>query len=207
MIQGSDEWKQARCGLVTASRISDIIATTKSGYSTSRANYRAQLVAERLTGIVAESYTNGAMQWGTDTEPLARAAYEAETGNMVREIGFVPHPGIKLSGASPDGLIDDDGLIEIKCPITATHIDYLLADKVPDKYIPQMAWQLICTQRKWCDFVSYDPRMNEELRLFLVRFTPIPSYLEMLENEVSTFLWEVDEMVLKLNNLKSGKQQ
>ena len=133
--QGSAEWFAIRCGKVTASRVADIIATTKSGYSASRANYEAQLICEVLTGKPAESFTNSAMQWGTDTEPLARAQYELKSGNMVDQIGFVVHLTIEQSGASPDGLIGTDGLIEIKCPNTSTHLDTLLNQTVPSKYI------------------------------------------------------------------------
>ena len=139
MNQQTPEWFAQRAGKVTASRVADVMAKVKSGEAAGRANYRAQLVAERLTGTAAESYSNAAMQWGTDTEPYARMAYEAATGNLVLETGFVLHPEIGFSGASPDGLIGNDGLVEIKCPNTATHIDYLLASTVPEKYKPQMA--------------------------------------------------------------------
>ena len=197
-IQGSAEWFAERVGKVTASRISDIIAKTKTGESASRANYRAQLVAERLTGKPAESFTNGAMQWGTDTEPFARAAYEAHKGLFVVETGFVHHPIINPSGASPDGLVDDDGLIEIKCPNTSTHIEYFLAGEPPAKYRPQMAWQCACTGRKWCDFVSFDPRMPENMQLLIARYEPEQEYIEMLETEVIRFIAEVDGLIEQL---------
>lgn len=206
-IQGTPEWFAERCGKVTASRIADIIAKTKSGESASRANYRAQLVAERLTGQVAESYTNGAMARGTETEPLARLAYEARTGVMVEEVGFVPHPTIAMAGASPDGLVDD-GLIEIKCPNTATHINYLLGGVVPEKYKSQMAWQCactgkkwVCTGKKWVDFVSFDDRLGEDLQLFIVRYIPEPEYIAEMEKEVVRFLAEVDDIIKKLEAL------
>ena len=156
--QGTDAWFQARLGKATGSRIADIVAKTKTGYSTSRENYMAQLICERMTGKVAESYSNSAMQWGTETEPLARAAYEVKTGLTVNQIGFVDHPSILMTGASPDGLVGDSGMIEIKCPNTATHIETLLSGKVPTKYLTQMTWQMCCTGRHWTDFVSYDPR-------------------------------------------------
>lgn len=198
-IQGSPEWFAERCGKVTASRISDIIAKTKSGYSTSRANYCAQIVAERLTGTVQESYTNAAMQWGTTTEPEARAAYSFHTDADVEEVGFVPHPYIALSGASPDGLVGIDGLVEIKCPITATHIDTLTGQKVPEKYVTQMMWQMACTGRKWCDFVSYDPRMPEDMRLFVKRIERDDAVVRDLEKEVRAFLAEVDKKLDELH--------
>jgi putative phage-type endonuclease len=200
--QGSQEWLMLRAGKVTASRVSDVIAKTKSGYSASRANYMAQLVAEILTGQPQESYTNAAMQWGTETEPLARSAYEAHKGVFVAQTGFVLHPKIEGAGASPDGLVDN-GLIEIKCPNTATHIDYLLAGDPPSKYQPQMAWQCACTGREWVDFVSFDPRMPDDLRMLVVRYEPEPTYIKQLEEEVSAFIAEVHDTVSRLKNLRN----
>ena len=199
--QGTDEWFAIRCGKVTASRVADVIATTKSGYSASRANYEAQLICEILTGKPAESYSNAAMQWGTETEPLARAHYELKTGNMVNQIGFVEHPMIEQAGASPDGLIGEDGCIEIKCPNTSTHLDTLLSQKVPSKYITQMTWQMVCTGRKWCDFVSYDPRLPENLQLYIERIELDEDYAKKLQNEVVMFLVEVNEKVEKLRKI------
>jgi putative phage-type endonuclease len=199
--QGTDEWFAIRCGKVTASRVADVIATTKSGYSASRANYEAQLICEILTGKPAESYSNAAMQWGTETEPLARAQYELKTGNMVNQIGFVVHPIIEQAGASPDGLIGEDGCIEIKCPNTSTHLDTLLSQKVPSKYITQMTWQMVCTGRKWCDFVSYDPRLPENLQLYIERIELDQDYAKKLQNEVVMFLVEVNEKVEKLRKI------
>ena len=199
--QGTDEWFAIRCGKVTASRVADVIATTKTGYSASRANYEAQLICEILTGKPAESFTNAAMAWGTETEPLARAQYELKTGNMVNQIGFVVHPKIEQAGASPDGLVDNDGLIEIKCPNTSTHLDTLLSQKVPSKYITQMTWQMLCTDRKWCDFVSYDPRLPDNLQLFIQRIELDEDYGKKLESEVKEFLEEVNEKVEKLRKI------
>ncbi len=197
--QGSAEWLQERLGMVTASRLADVLAAIKSGEAAGRANYRAELVAQRLTGNIEQGFTNGAMQWGTDNEPFARSAYELKTGEMVEQVGFVKHPTIAWSGASPDGLIGSDGLVEIKCPNTATHIGYLLAGVAPSKYLPQMAWQIACTGRKWCDFASYDPRMPEELRLFVVRYEPTPERLAELETAVKIFIAEIEETLRKLN--------
>ena len=199
--QGTDEWFAIRCGKVTASRVADVIATTKSGYSASRANYEAQLICEILTSKPAESYSNAAMQWGTETEPLARAQYELKTGNMVNQIGFVTHPMIEQAGASPDGLIGEDGCIEIKCPNTSTHLDTLLSQKVPSKYITQMTWQMVCAGRKWCDFVSYDPRLPENLQIFIERIELDEDYAKKLQNEVVMFLVEVNEKVEKLRKI------
>jgi len=203
IIQRSTEWHQIRSGKVTASRVADIIAKTKTGYSTSRDNYLAQLVCERMTGKPAESYSNSAMQWGTDQEPFARAAYEAAKDVLVDELGFAIHPTIEGAGASPDGLVGEFGLVEIKCPNTATHIDTLLTQTVPTKYITQMQWQMACTQRHWCDFVSFDPRMDEGLQLFIKRVDYDPIYVAQLEKEVINFLMDVEDKIQKLNKLKA----
>ena len=198
MEQQTEEWFSARLGKVTASRVADVIAKTKTGYSASRDNYMAQLICERLTGQKGESFTNAAMTHGTETEPLARSAYENSRSLLVKEVGFINHPRIEMSGASPDGLVADDGLVEIKCPNTATHIDTLLSQKVPTKYITQMQWQMLCCQRKWCDFVSFDNRLPENLQLFIQEVEFDPEYCAMLEKEVSQFLAELDSKVAKL---------
>jgi len=202
MEQRSDEWFAARLGKVTASRVADVIAKTKTGPSASRENYATQLVLERLTNKQAESYTNAAMQWGTDTEPMARQAYELKRGLFVNETGFVDHPTIEMSGASPDGLVGTDGLIEVKCPNSATHMETMLTQKVPAKYIPQMMWQMACTGRNWCDFVSYDPRFPENLQIFIERVTYDPTYVRMLELEITQFLDEVTKKVEILRKFK-----
>lgn len=199
--QCSPEWFAERLGKVTASRISDMMAKTKSGWGASRANYAAQIVAERLTGEATDRYTNAAMQWGIDTEPHARAAYEFLTDASVQDVGFVPHPVIDMSGASPDGLVGDAGLIEIKCPLTAGHIETLLGREVPGKYIQQMQWQMACTGRQWCDFVSFDPRMPEAMRLFVKRLNRDPKMIEELETEVRAFLDEIAVTVARLTSL------
>lgn len=201
MDQRSDEWFAARLGKVTASRVSDVVAKTKSGYSASRANYMAELVCERLTGKQGDSFSNAAMVWGTNTEPMARAAYEALKGVLVEEVGFVPHPIISMAGASPDGLVGDDGLVEIKCPNTATHIETLLGAEIPSKYVNQMQWQMACTGREWCDFVSYDPRMPEDMQLFIKRLERSDDAITELEREIKTFLFELDEKISSLNKM------
>ena len=203
MEQRTDEWFSARIGKVTASRVADVVAKTKSGYSASRDNYMAQLVCERLTGKPAESFSNAAMQWGTETEPLARAAYEAKMDVLVDEVGFIDHPSIVNSGASPDGLVGIDGLIEIKCPNTSTHIDTLLSQTVPKKYADQIFWQMACTNRDWCDFVSYDPRLPADLQLFIKRIPRDDKYIQLLEAEVIEFLTETAHKVAQLLNLKA----
>jgi len=204
MIQGSDEWRRARLGKVTASRVADVIAKTKSGWGASRKNYLAELVAERLTGVPAESYVNAAMQWGTDNEPQARAAYRFFKDADVEEVGFVIHPKIVQSGASPDGLVAADGLVEIKCPGTATHIDTLLNKEIAGKYITQIQWQMACTSRAWTDFVSFDPRMPEHLRLFVKRVARDDRYIADLESMVREFLAELDKTIEALGGEPRG---
>lgn len=200
--QGTPEWFAARLGKVTASRVADVIAKTKTGYSTSRENYLVELALERITGQRQESFTNAAMQWGTDNEPLARAAYEARTGALVEEVGLIIHPHIEQAGASPDGLVDADGLLEIKCPNSATHVQTLRSGKPAGKYVTQMSWQMACTGRQWCDFVSFDPRMPAGLQLFVTRIKRDDKLILELETEVTAFIKEVDAMVEELSNMK-----
>jgi len=201
--QRSEAWFTQRLGKVTASRVSDVIAKTKSGYSASRDNYMADLIVERLTGQKASSFSNAHMEWGTEQEPAARAAYSAYTGELVEEVGFVDHPSVLMSGASPDGVVGE-GLVEIKCPATSTHLDTLLAGTVPSKYVAQMQWQMACTGRKFCDFVSYDPRLPDHLRLFVKRVERDGEYIKMLEGEITLFLAELEEKLNKLQELKRG---
>jgi putative phage-type endonuclease len=201
--QGTDEWFAIRIGKVTASRVADLLAKTKSGYSASRDNYMAQLVCERLTGQKGESFTNAAMQHGTETEPLARLAYEVSQNVLVDQVGFVPHPTIKMAGASPDGLVGDNGLLEIKCPNTATHIETLLSETVPTKYYTQMQFQMACTEREWCDFVSFDNRLPIELQLFVKRVSRDDMYIRLMEAEIVQFIAELDDKINKLMKVKN----
>jgi len=203
IVQGTDEWFAARIGKVTASRVADVIAKTKTGYSSSRDNYMAQLICERLTNQKGESFTNAAMQHGTETEPLARAAYEALKDVLVDEVGFIPHPKILMAGASPDGFIGDNGLLEIKCPNTATHIDTLLSETVPGKYNTQMQFQMACTDREWCDFVSFDNRLPTELQLFVKRVPRDNVFIRLIEGEIVQFIAELDDKINKLMKVKN----
>jgi len=200
-VQGSPEWHAARVGRVTASRASDVVSRIKTGWGASRANYLAELIAERLTGAAAEGYTNAAMQWGTDKEPEARTVYEFLCDEPVVLVGFVEHPTIAAAGCSPDGLVGDGGMLEIKCPSTSTHIDTLLGEAVPSKYITQMQFQMACTGRKWCDFVSYDPRLPESMRLFVKRVHRDDAAIATLNAEVTTFLAELDSKIAALTKL------
>lgn len=199
--QRSAEWHQMRLGRVTASRVADVIAKTKTGYAATRANYAAQLVTERLTGQPTETFMNAAMQWGVDMEPEARTAYEYYRAEEVEQVAFVNHPSIADAGASPDGLVGPDGLVEIKCPTTATHIDTLLGKTVPGKYVTQIQWQLACTGRKYCDFVSFDPRLPESMRFFCVRVHRDDAMIADLEREVIAFLNEVRAKVDELRRI------
>ncbi|MEO8718356.1 MAG: lambda exonuclease family protein [Burkholderiales bacterium] len=203
--QGTPEWLAARAGKVTASRIDDVMAKIKTGEAAARRDYRAQLVAEILTGRPQEDgYVNAEMQWGIDTEPFARGAYEVAKSVLVDQVGLVLHPRIERAAASPDGVVDDAGLVEIKCPKTATHLQYLLAGEVPARYRGQMLWQMACAERAWCDFVSFDPRLSPELQLFVVRFERDEARIKAMEAEVLAFLAEVDAMLERLGALKAG---
>lgn len=202
IIQGSAEWLAARCGLVTASRIADVVAKdrTGKGWGVSRANYAAQLICERLTGVVAESYTSAAMNWGTEQEPAARAAYQFEVNKRVTTIGFVLHPTIGQTGASPDGLVGDDGLVQFKCPESKTHIETLMGANISGGYQKQMLWEMACTGRQWCDFVSFDPRLPESMKLCIKRFPRDDAAIAALEADVIDFL---NELRLTVHHLKA----
>jgi putative phage-type endonuclease len=201
IIQRSPEWFAARCGSLGASQLADALAKTKSGWGASRANLRAKLVVERLTGQQEESFTSAAMQWGVDKEEEARIAYSFLTGRNVVEVGLYKHPTIIGSHASPDGLVDDDGCLEIKCPNSATHIETLKSNQVAHKYLLQMQWQMACADRQWCDFVSFDPRMPDHLMLYIQRVQRDDDMLATLESEVRAFLAEVDEDVKALSKI------
>lgn len=195
MQQRTEEWFAARCGKVTASRMKDIIA--KSDTAAYR-NYQAEIISERLSGCSAESYSSREMQRGTELEPKARAVYLLETGSDVSETGLIPHPHIANSGASPDGLVDSDGLLEIKCPNTATHIDFLLHRQPKREYILQMQWQMACTGRLWCDFVSYDDRLPEPHAYACIRIMRDPETIEHLEQAAADFLAEAEAIIQQL---------
>jgi len=196
--QGSPEWFAARAGKVTASRVADVLSKVKDGESAGRRNLKADLVVERLTGQKTAGFTNTAMQWGIDTEPQARAAYEAATGNFVNEVAFVDHPTIVNFGCSPDGYVNDDGIVEIKCPSSHVHLEYIEADTPPKKYFIQMQAQMAVTGRQWCDFVSFDPRLPDGLQLLIVRVNRDDKFIELMEDEIQQFLAEVDEKVALL---------
>ena len=200
MEQRTEAWRLARVGFVTASRIADLMARTKSGYGASRANYMSELIVERMTGVPTEHFVSKEMQWGIDHEEEARIAYEERTGEIVQQVGFIEHPTILHSGASPDGFVGDNGLVEIKCPNTSTHIDTILSDQADSRYYKQMQWQMECSGRRWCDFVSFDPRMPEKLRLFVARVPYDADFISKACIEVGKFL---DELADKISSLEA----
>ena len=201
MQQRSEEWFRARLGKVTASKLSDVMATTKSGESAYRRTYRHQLVTERLTGKQTEIYINQAMQHGMDTEDEARDFYVFKYAD-VEEVGFIDHPTIDMAGASPDGLVGTDGLIEIKCRQPQNHTETLISHQIPSRYKLQMYWQMACTGRKWCDYVSYCPSFPENLKMVVIRLHWDDEQIKLLEESVTKFLTEVKDTVdfIKENN-------
>lgn len=191
--QRSSDWFSARWGVATASRFADVMAKGRNGQPlASYKNYLAELVIERLTEPPTEDtgYKSGAMEWGIENEPVALLAYELETGNQVSSAFFEKHPTLE-AGASPDGYVGDDGLIEIKCPNSATHLETLKNQEIPKQYYAQVQGQLWITGRKWCDFVSYDPRYPANAQIFITRIERDNDYIEELKEEMIEFLAEV----------------
>lgn len=205
IIQGTPEWHAIRLGKATGSRMADLCAKTKSGWGAGRANYAAELVAERLTGTAAEHFQSAEMRWGNEKEPEARALYEFRFDADIQTVGFVDHPTIAMAGCSPDGLVGTDGLVEFKCPNTATHIDTLLGALIPGRYMLQMQWEMACTGRLWCDFVSYDPRLPEAMRLSVKRVPRDGAAIVQLQQDVKAFLAEVAETVERLTGLYGAR--
>ena len=204
VVQRSESWYKARLGSLGASCVHEIVAKTKSGYSASRANRLAALVCERLTGQPQDTYQNAAMLHGIETEPEARAAYAFYQSAAVIEVGLIRHPKIVGTHASPDGLVGEEGLVEIKCPQPAAHLALLMTHLVPDKYVVQMQWQMVCAERLWCDFASYSPAFPENLRLVVHRVPRDPRRIAELELEVRGFLAEVDKAVAALTEKRAA---
>lgn len=208
--QGSAEWKACRAGRITGSRMAAVLDRTKKGEDgAKRRDLKATILAEALTGEPEpEGFVSYEMRWGTDTEPLARAEYEIRTGYMVDQVGFILHPIHLRFGVSPDGIVNPtataeginsiEGMVEIKCPKTATHLGYMLAGVVPEAYEPQMMWEMANTDAQWCDFVSYDPRLPEHLQFFTKRLMRDNAWISELEREALVFLAEVDALLEKL---------
>lgn len=203
---GNPDWTEIRCGIVTASRCGDVTAMTKKGEAAARHNYRSEVISEILTG---RPYPQSAafarqVQWGIEQEQFARAAYEMQRGVLLDTPGFVLHPTISRFGASPDGFVGSDGLIQIKCPTTATHVNYWLAGTIPTEHCPQMLAEMACTGREWCDFVSFDPRMPAHLQLFVRRYQRDEKLIAALEREVVHFNAEIDGVLAALPQKPQG---
>ena len=201
VTQGSEAWHLMRVGKITASRINDVVAMIKTGEAATRADYRIELVCERLTGKPTEGFTNSHMERGIELEPFARSAYEIATSTFVEQVAFIDHPRLKNTGASPDGLVGNDGLIEIKCPSVKTHIKTLVDKKAPSKYMNQMQWQMACTKRLWVDFVSYCPELPENMQLFIKRVERDNGIIAELEAKVLEFDEEVEAVIQQLKLL------
>ena len=197
--QNDAEWTWARTGRITASRMCDVMATLKrGGEAASRRDYRAELIAERLTGRAEDHYVSKEMKFGTEQEPFARTAYEIKTENIVDQVGFIFHPRLDFTGASPDGLIGQDGGLELKCPKTTTHLAYMMAGTVPKEYQDQMLWNMACAEREWWDFASYDSRLPEKLRIFIVRMPRDEGRISEIEREILTLDSEVQYVCAQL---------
>jgi hypothetical protein len=199
IIQGSDEWKQLRCGLITGSRIADVMQEKKgTGY----ANYMAQLVCERLTGCVTETFKNAYMDRGNEDEGAARDCYSFVTGNDVEQVAFIKHPTIECFGVSPDGLVGDVGMVEIKRKIPAIHIDYIFKNRIPPEYVKQMTAELACTGRQWNEFVSYCPELPENMQLFICRMYRDEVAISAMESAVIAFNESVEQMISDLKRIR-----
>lgn len=206
-LQGDPAWLLARSGHVTSSRVRDAVAKLKrkDGEAAARVNYRFDLITERLTGKCVEHFVSRWMEEGKEKEPLARAAYEMASEVEVDLVGFVLHPSISWCGASPDGLVGSDGLVEFKAPKTSTHLQYLLDDCAPVEYLPQMHWQMACCPgRQWCDFVSYDPSLPEDMQLFICRVPRNEEIIAEMEAEVKAFLSEAERMLEQLRGIDTA---
>jgi putative phage-type endonuclease len=190
--QLSEEWRTQRLGKVTASRLGDMIAKTRSGWAASRRKYMTQLMVERWKGVPYEARQNEAMRWGSLVESEAKTAYEFFCDAEIEPAPFVNHPRIAMAGASPDGFVGVAGLVEIKCPESETHLETFVGEDVPENYLPQIQFQLACTGREWCDFVSYDPRLPASMQLWVKRVLRDAGMISHLENCVEEFLFELD---------------
>lgn len=208
IIQGSDEWHQLRLGKITASNISNVLAVGRNGNeSLTRTKYKNDLIRERLTHKYVEGYTNAAMERGSALEPLARASYEVKFNVFVDQVAFVDHPFISQAGCSPDGLIGDKGLLEIKVPNPSNHIASFLDDgrELRQKYYAQVQWQMSCMpEREWVDLVSFDPDLDADLQLFIIKIPRDDEFIKMAEEAVIAFNDEITTTILKLKEIKNG---
>ena len=203
--QLSVAWFQNRLGNLTGSRMYEACAKKKNGeYYASREALMHEKLIERLTGKWAEHFVSDAMAWGIEHEDAARAVYETHSGLLVEDCSYFPHPIIAHSGATPDGLVGEDGVLEIKCPTTAVHLKTVLSGIIPPEHAYQMAWEIESSSRKWCDFVSYDPRLPGNVAFFCQRYTPDPSFMDELRADVIKFLAELDELEDRVREYKAA---
>jgi predicted phage-related endonuclease len=201
--QGSAQWLEFKVGKVGASRVSEITAKLRDGRpGASRATYLGELIAERLTGTSSETYKSAAMQWGNDVEPLARSNYQFRNMCLVERVGCILHPAINGALCSPDGLVGAEGMVEFKCPNTSTHCDFILGAEIPGKYLQQMQWQMACAGRQWVDYVSFDPRLPERLRMWVQRVPRDGKMIELLESEVKAFLRDLEVRIRALSQVR-----
>ena len=205
MDQRSPEWWEARAGKVTASKIGDLMARTKTGWSTSRKHYMDAIVVERLTGRPAPQRAVASLERRQEMEPEARVAYEFYSDNLVEEVGFIEHPTIPNAGASPDGLVGADGGLEIKCPDGAQHVEMVTTGVIDKGYIYQMQFGMACTEREWWDFVSYDPTMPEEMKVYVQRVRRDDAQIAEIEKAVIEFLSEAEKRVEHIKAVTSGR--
>jgi hypothetical protein len=203
-IQGSELWAELRCGDVTASRAADVIAMIEKGKNkgqekAERSDYRTELICERLTGIPYQHVITREMQWGRDHEDAAADAYASHTGAPVARCGYVIHPTIARFGSSPDRWVGDVGLLQIKCPKTNTHLEWMMAGTIPVKHVAQMLAEFSCDPaRQWCDFMSFDPRLPEHLQKFILRYHRDDKLIVGLEAEVRHFNLEIERVMQSL---------
>jgi hypothetical protein len=208
-IQGSADWFAARNGRVTASKISDVmqyLKQTKAEQETGvrrqgqkRIDYKTELIAGTLRGEALPHFVSDAMRWGIEQEALAATEYELESPEAVMPVGFVYHPTIERAGASPDRLVGKDGLLEVKCPETTTHLEWILAGVVPDEHRRQMLFQMRCCEREWCDFMSFDSRLPRRYQKFIIRLHADETAMDDIDSEVRQFLAEVDGIIESLD--------
>lgn len=210
--QGTPEWLQMRCGMGTGSGIGKAIKRIGKSeknpngtkYSADREKYLMEVVCERLTGRATEHYVTDAMLWGIEHEPIAREEYGMARGCDVDPGKFAIHDRMKWFGSSSDGLVGEDGCIEIKCPTSLTHLQWVIDGVVPDEHIDQMKAAMSCYNRQWCDFISYDPRMPKDLRLFVRRLERDEPMIVEMEQEVEKFLAEVDVLLDTIKKRKAA---
>ena len=198
-LQRTPEWDLARLGKITASKVRDVCAKTSAGkYTAARDTYKWNLIKERITGVPVEYRITPPMQWGIDNEGDAKAFYQVLYDVQIEEVGFIPHPDMDFAGASPDGLVGTDGLIEVKCMETVNHLRAIDAGEVPEYYVDQCQWQMACTGRQWCDLVIYDPRLPDDLQMRRFRIRRDEDRIKDIESEVRKFNQEIESIITNI---------